>query len=323
MERLKALEVFKAVADHGSFTRAADATNLGVPSVSRAVQDLETMLGVQLFNRTTRRVALTTAGHAVLERVTGVLSSYEDLARTGSDEAGDCAGNVRIEVPAIFDTARLTSVLVRFMRAWPKVRVDVRRVDHLTDTLGDLADLAIVVGRPAPSSCIARSLAAVPLGLYASPAWLERTNDLAHPLDVPAEACLATGAQHSVWTVSHQASGESVTLAARAALRTNCPHALLAAAVDGEGLAILPNPLAQAALDRGELVRVLDAWQVAPLEACLVYRSRRNLPARVRKLTEYLLDAFGEQRDEIGAMAAVPNMARMAATQATLTPCAA
>ena len=57
MERLKALEVFKAVADHGSFTRAADATNLGVPSVSRAVQDLETMLGVQLFNRTTRRVA--------------------------------------------------------------------------------------------------------------------------------------------------------------------------------------------------------------------------------------------------------------------------
>ncbi|WP_010099888.1 LysR family transcriptional regulator [Burkholderia ubonensis] len=323
MERLKALEVFKAVVDHGSFTRAADATHMGVPSVSRAVQDLETMLGVQLFNRTTRKVALTTAGHAVLERVAGVLASYEDLARAGSDEAGDCAGNIRIEVSTMFDTGRLASVLVRFMRAWPKVRVDVRRVDHQTDALGDLADLAIVVGRAAPPSCIARALADVPLGLYASPAWVERVGAVAHPRDVQPESCLATGAQQSMWTLVDERSGEHATLSARAALRTNCPHALVAAAVDGEGVAILPEHLAHAPVVRGELVRVLDAWQVEPLDACVVYRSRRNLPARIRKLTDCLLDAFGEPRDDAGVTAYARQGGRIAATHAQPTSCAA
>jgi len=323
MERLKALEIFKAVVDHGSFTRAADATNVGTPSVSRAVQDLETMLGVQLFNRTTRRVALTTAGHAVLEHVTGMLACYEDLARVGSDAASDCAGDIRIEVPVILDTVRLATVLGRFMRASPKVRVDVRRVDHHAETLGDLADLAIIVGRAAPSSCIARRLADMPFGLYASPAWLERTAPIEHPGDVRAEACLATGAQHSLWTVSHETSGEHASLAARAALRTNCPHALLAAAIDGAGVAIMPDTLVQAALARGELVRVLDAWRVAPLEACLVYRSRRNLPVRVRRLIEHLLEAFGDHRDEAGATTFVPELARIGAAQPRLALCAA
>lgn len=320
MERLKALEVFKAFVDHGSFTRAANAIHMGVSSVSRAVQDLETMLGVQLFNRTTRKVALTTAGHAVLERVAGVLASYEDLARAGSDEAGNCAGNIRTEVSTMCDTSRLASVLVRFMRAWPKVRVDVRRVDHQTDALGDLADLAIVVGRAAPPSCIARALADVPLGFNASPVLVERVGAVAHPCDVQPESCLAMGAQQSMWTLVDERSGEQATLAA---LSTNCPHALVAAAVDGEGVAILPEHLAHAPVVRGEPVCVLDAWQVEPLDACVVYRSRRNLPARIRKLTDCLLDAFGEPRDDAGATAYARQRGRIAATHAQPTSCAA
>jgi DNA-binding transcriptional LysR family regulator len=184
MERLKALEIFKAVVDHGSFTKAADAAHVAVPSVSRAVQDLEALLGVQLFNRTTRKVSLTSVGLTVLEHATGVLDCYEDLARISNDIALDVSGDLRVEVSVLFGMSRLAPVLASFMREYPKVRVDTRLVDNSVETLGDLADLSIVVGRSAPSSYVARSLAATRLGIYASPSFLDSAGRPVHPDDV-------------------------------------------------------------------------------------------------------------------------------------------
>jgi len=163
MERLKALEIFKAVVDHGSFIKAADVMCVGAPSVSRAVQDLEVLLGVQLFHRTTRKVILTAVGQTVLEYAVGVLDCYDDLARISNDITLEVSGDLRLEVPAFFDMSRLTPVLASFMREYPKVRVDTRLVDGSGESIGDQADLSIVVGRPVPPSCIARALAATRL----------------------------------------------------------------------------------------------------------------------------------------------------------------
>lgn len=299
MERLKALEIFKAVVDHGSFTRAADAANVAVPSVSRAVQDLETMLGVQLFHRTTRKVTLTTAGHAVLEHATGVLDCFDDLARVGNDAALDIAGDLRIEVPALYGMARLAPVLGGFLREHPKLRLDIRLVDHQAQTLGDLADLAIVTGRAVPASCVARPLAATRLGVYASAAFLAAHGTPQHPRDVQAGHCMAvaTGQQQMTWTLHHAHSGACATLGVRSPWRTNCPGALMAAALEGAGVAIAPEHLAQPHVARGDLVRLLDDWHATPLDTYLLYRTRRNQPLRVRKLIERIVETLGEARD--------------------------
>lgn len=312
MERLKAMEIFKAVVDHGSFTKAADATHVGVPSVSRAVQDLEALLGVQLFNRTTRKVKLTSAGHAVLEHVTGVLDCYDDLARVSSDVALDVAGDIRIEVPAMFGVQRIAPVVGRFMREYPKVRVDIRLVDSQAETLGDLADLAIIVGRTPASTCVARPLAATRLGLYANRDFLRANAKLADPNDLDPEQCMAVmnKLQQSAWPMRHAGTGESVTLLARSPVRTNCPSALIAAAIEGLGAAIVPEHLASIAVARADLVPVLGDWQPVPLDTYLLYRQRRNQPLRVRRLVEQIVDALGADSASPAAPAHVPSGAQ-------------
>jgi DNA-binding transcriptional LysR family regulator len=299
MERLKALQIFKAVVDHGSFTKAADAANVAVPSVSRAVQDLEALLGVQLFNRTTRKVSLTSVGHTVLEHATGVLDCYEDLARVSSDIALDVSGDLRFDVSVLFGMSRLAPVLASFMREYPKVRVDTRLVDNSAETLGDLADLSIVVGRPAPSSCVARALTATRFGIYASPKFLGSAGVPAHPDDVRPDLCMAVmaGPHQASWQLTHSSTGECSTFGARSAFRTNCPSALISAAVDCLGVAIVPEPIACVAESRGELVRILTDWQAPLLETQLLYRSRRNQPMRVRKLIDHLVHCFRENSD--------------------------
>lgn len=299
MERLKALEIFKAVVDHGSFTKAADAAHIGVPSVSRAVQDLEALLGVQLFNRTTRKVSLTTVGLTVLEHATGVLDCYEDLARISSDIALDVSGDLRVEVSVLFGMNRLAPALSSFMRAYPKVRVDTRLVDNSVETLGDLADLSIVVGRSVPPSYVARSLAATRLGIYASPSFLDGAGLPGHPDDVRPDLCMAVmaGSHQASWQLSHSSTAERSVLGARSPFRTNCPSALISAAVDGLGVVIAPEQIARTAQSRGELVRILTDWRAPSLETQLLYRSRRNQPMRVRRLIDHLVRSFSENAD--------------------------
>jgi DNA-binding transcriptional LysR family regulator len=299
MERLKALQIFKAVVDHGSFTKAADAANVAVPSVSRAVQDLEALLGVQLFNRTTRKVSLTSVGHTVLEHATGVLDCYEDLARVSNDIALDVSGDLRVEVSVLFGMSRLAPVLSSFMREYPKVRVDTRLVDNSVETLGDLADLSIVVGRSAPPSYVARSLAATRLGIYASPKFLDSAGMPVHPDDVRPDLCMAVmaGSHQASWQLTHSSTGECSVLSARSAFRTNCPSALISAAVDGLGVVIVPEQIAGIPESRGELVRILTDWRAPPLETQLLYRSRRNQPMRVRRLIDHLVRHFSENAD--------------------------
>ena len=102
MDRLKALSVFKAVADRGSFGAAASALDISVGAVSRTVQDLEGLLGARLLHRTTRRVALTAVGEDVLSRVGGLLQSYDELAAIGQLSTNEPAGMIRMAAPALF-----------------------------------------------------------------------------------------------------------------------------------------------------------------------------------------------------------------------------
>ncbi|AOK58516.1 hypothetical protein WL71_08965 [Burkholderia ubonensis] len=300
MERLKALEIFKAVVEHGSFTKAADATNVRVPSVSRAVQDLETLLGVQLFNRTTRKVRLTSVGHTILEHVTGVLDSYESLAQVGADSLTPC-GDLRIEVPALFGMAQLGPIVHGFMREHSKVRVDARLVDNGSELLGELADLAIVVGRQVPASRIARPLAPLSVGIYATPSYLAKRGMPTSPQDLPAERCMTALANDGPagLPVSHRATGAQAALVARSPFRSNCPGALIAAVLESEGVAVLPDHIAHGPESRGELVRILNDWETEPLPAFLLYQARRNQPLRVRKFIEHILRSLGPDSDSV------------------------
>src|SRR5688572_4112402 len=115
MDRIKSLEIFKAVAQRGSFVKAADALDLSTAAVTRAVQELEKLLGTRLLQRSTRRMSLTAEGRAVLERADAVLNAFESLAAVSDTGASKVAGEIRFSAPASLGAGRLAALLGDFM----------------------------------------------------------------------------------------------------------------------------------------------------------------------------------------------------------------
>ena len=291
MDRLKALSVFKAVADNGSFTAAASALDISGPSASRTVQDLEGMLGVRLMHRTTRRIALTAVGEDVLRRAGGLLQSYDELTSIGRLSASEPAGVVRMAAPALFARHYLGPALAVFRDRYPQVHIDLQLCEGPANMQG--VDLAVCLSDEVRATQIARPLASVEFGVYASPSYLGRKGDPDHPLQLVAHDCLtckSVGAG-ATWSFEDPDSGDPCTVRVKRTLNANQIEVLADAAAHGAGIVMLPALVAQAAVLEGRLRRILPGWRVASQSLQLTYNSRRNLPLSVRKLIEHLVAA--------------------------------
>ena len=299
MDRLRALSVFKAVADNGSFVAAASALDLSCPAVSRMVQDLETLLGVRLIHRTTRRLALTPVGEDVLQRACGLLQSYDELASIGRMSASVPSGVIRMVAPASFGRHYLGSALAAFRTLYPQVHVELQLCEGPINVISDEVDLALCLAEDLRPTQIARRLASAEVGVYAAPAYLARSGQPTRPSQLAEHDCLTSAGARmsSAWSFEHADSGDACTVSVKRALHANHFDVLADAAIHGAGIVMLPALIAQAAVNLGQLRRVMTDWRVAPLALHLTYNSRRNQPMSVRKLIEYLMETLGEARD--------------------------
>ncbi|MDN7637618.1 LysR family transcriptional regulator [Burkholderia cepacia] len=298
MDRLKTLEILKTVAEHGSFTKAAELHGLGVPCVSRSIQCLETSLGVLLFHRTTRKVTLTRVGHDVLEQALALLEQYEHFSVCCHANASEMQGEISIEVSNLFGADRLVPALADFNRQHPLVRVRIDWTDHPSAALNGATDLSIVTSRTSSLTCVERRLGRIPMGLYASPRYRAACGEGLTPqaLERMGPHGGKTGAAGSPWPLRHRRSGAIAEIRLAGAISSNCLDTLILATARGTGFAVLPD------------------WQVGDLDASLLYHSRRNLPARIRALADHLVAAFD---DAPAARPAVQHDVR-AVTQATV-----
>jgi LysR family transcriptional regulator, regulator for bpeEF and oprC len=290
MDRLKTLEIFQAVADKASFVRAANALNLSTPVVTRAVQDLEKLLGARLLQRSTRRVTLTAEGVRVLERGRALLRAFDELTADSGRSASEMTGDIRLTAPASFGASRLGPVLARFMARHPHLRVELVSTDAPLDLVEHGIDLALRVASELPGSLIARQIGEAGMSVFGAPAYLEHRGVPRHPEELPRHDCLiysGTG-RKTPWRFTHAATRQRVEPAIDGKLCTNSGEALLAAAVHGSGLALLPRFVAEEAVARGKLRAVLEDWVSPALGVYLAYSSRRQQPLRVRALIEHL-----------------------------------
>jgi DNA-binding transcriptional LysR family regulator len=288
MDRLKALEVFKAIVEHKGFSRGADALNISRSIATRVVQELEAELETRLFIRTTRKVSLTPFGQCFFERATAVLGSYEELAFMGKQNSKDACGCVRIDAPALFGLQRLGGILAMFMNEHPNINVDLQANDGDVDTLSDVADIAICVDRSVPESLVARALPSLATSLFASRAYLDRAGVPQHPADLIPGDCMALASRTTCGELElcQSESSERFFIPRNGSLRANNADALIGAAIHGAGVALVPTVLAQQA----RLMPVLTGWSCKPLDVHLLYRPRRLEPIRVRKLIDFLLE---------------------------------
>ncbi|EKS6737857.1 LysR family transcriptional regulator [Enterobacter ludwigii] len=168
------VEVFIAVVEHGSFTAAAVALSTTPSVLSRAVSRLETRLGRQLLQRTTRRVGLTEAGRVYLEQARSAFSLLDEAERNGQGKEGDLTGRVRMSVPTTYGHYRLPPLLAQFSQHYPRVQVDLNITNRNVDLIAEGFDLAIRLGQMPDSGLVARKLEDAALLLVASPAYLHR-----------------------------------------------------------------------------------------------------------------------------------------------------
>lgn len=292
MDRLKALAIFKSVVDQGGFSRAAASMNLSASLVTRSVQDLEAHLGVRLLLRTTRTVALTSVGTSVFERAAGVLASYDELEAFSSLSAREPNGQIRITAPAAYGRFALGQPLAAFRSRWPGVSVDLRLRDDPQDGQADDADLVLCVGPVLRSSRVARPLACIDVGLYASADYLRVHGEPAAPADLARLDALVNRHQRGAgWSLRHRDTGACAVTPVRAVMHSTHDEVLLEAAIHGAGIAQLPAFLVDAAPAAARLRRVLADWTAAPVSVHLTYESR-NQPLAVRKLIDHLVEWF-------------------------------
>ena len=291
MNQLDAMHIFVRVAELSSFTRAAEALDLPKASVSTAVQQLETMLGTRLLQRTTRRVALTHDGRAFYERCKDLLADMDELQSMFEQSPRSLRGRLRVDMPS--GTARLHVLpqLPAFLAEHPQLAIELSSTDRRVDVLREGFDCVLRVGLPAEPNLIARPLGRLRMINCASPAYLRehgtpRTLDdlAAHRLVhyVPTWGAKPFGFEYP------DGSGGYANLPMEGALSVNSAEAYEAACLAGLGIIQVPAAGVARHLAQQSLVEVLPDLRAESMPVVLVYPHRRHLPRRVQVFMQWL-----------------------------------
>src|SRR3984957_6635463 len=185
------LAMFAKVAEERSFAAAARVMGVSVATVSRAVSRLEERLGGRLFNRTSRRLALTDYGHTLAERASKIFADAEEAEDFAREASSRPRGLVKLAAPLSFGTRWAAPMLPEFFRRYPDIAVDLHLTDARTDLIGDGFDAALRIAVLEDSSLIARLIAPVSRFAVAAPTYIARYGRPRHPDDLATHRCLS------------------------------------------------------------------------------------------------------------------------------------
>ncbi|OSP56613.1 LysR family transcriptional regulator [Pseudoruegeria sp. SK021] len=286
---LNALKEFAAIATEGSF--AAAARKLGTPksTVSKRIQDLEAALGVQLIERTTRKLRLTAEGAMVLARAERILSDASEITQALNDTGDSISGHLRIAVPVLFGQAFMGQIAAVCRRLYPDLSLEIVLTDSQPDLIEDGFDAALRIGHPAHSALIAQPIATAHRVVVVAPDVLQSIPET--PADLTGLPILLAGVGLvQTWYFQNGREQASVRLAGRLAMTSE--PALRDATLGAAGLALLPLFLVEEDLAAGRLIQLLQHWECAPTELTLVYPSAQSLTARLRVVLDVIQGAF-------------------------------
>lgn len=286
MDKLKAMYTFAAIAEHGSLTAAARELGGSLPAVVRSLAALERELGVRLFNRTTRRIALTEDGRQYLERCRQVLAAIDDAERSLRGDAKTPSGRLTVTAPVLFGQLHVAPAINRFLRRHPKVQVNAVLLDRVVDLLDEGIDVGIRIGALADSSLVARPIGSVRRVLVASPAYLRKHGVPRHPRELADANCLRVTGNARRWRF-HE-NGAAFPVRVRGNLRFNQVQPLVDACAAGLGFGMFMSYQVAALIERGALRVVLESFEPPRQPIHVVYPQARLLPARVRLFIDWM-----------------------------------
>jgi DNA-binding transcriptional LysR family regulator len=283
----EALAIFAKVVEMRSFAAAAEELALSKATVSKAVTRLEERLGARLFNRTSRRLALTDAGQRLAGHAAQLLADGEAAESEALAQSASPRGLVRLAVPMTYGTRMIAPLLPEFLKAYPDVSIDLHLSDAIVDLIGDGFDAGIRIGNLPDSSLVARRICAMPRYTVASPAYLKKHGTPTHPMHLAEHRCFAYAYLSSAWHYTN-AAGEQASVRPSGQLRVNNGEAVLAPLLAGLGIADLPEFIVGDAIAAGKLQVILKGWKQREGAVHLVMPPGGPRPARVTVLTDFL-----------------------------------
>jgi DNA-binding transcriptional LysR family regulator len=281
---LNLLPTFVAVAEARSFTEAARKLGLPRSSVSRAVTALEGSLRVQLFSRTTRQVALTTAGSLLHSKLAPELAAVAEAIGSLPERDQVPSGELRLTAPNDIGGLLLPAVVVGFCQRHPSVRLDVRLTNRTVDLVAEGFDAALRVStrKLQDSSLIARRVTGVEMQVYASPTYLARAGTPKSPADAAEHEWVSFRGLALPPALSRLKSKPRITADDLLFMHQAVRHAA--------GLGILPTFLVADDVAAGRLVRVLPRLSVGMGSVYLIHPAAQHVPRKVLAFREYLVE---------------------------------
>ncbi|GAC1340713.1 MAG: LysR family transcriptional regulator [Acetobacteraceae bacterium] len=292
MDMLATLRLFQRVVELGSISGAGRALGLSTTAASRQIQELEAALKARLLNRTTRSVAATEAGQHLFDRVGPLLEDLEAALRSAGDEPGQPAGTLRVVARRSFGILHVAPALAGFHARFPHVSVELTLTEVMDLRPSSGVDVVIRLGRPDEKSLVSTCLASDRRVLCASPAYLARVAPPVIPADCARHACLAYHREYepALWVFEER--GRRREVAVSGPLRSNSGEVLRRAALDGLGLALLPEWMVAGDVEAGRLQLCLPALRAYPAgyqaEIYAVHARGEFVPTKITAFVTHL-----------------------------------
>jgi DNA-binding transcriptional LysR family regulator len=295
MDRLLAMEMFVRVVETGSFSKAALEFHTTQPTVTKQVAATEARLKVRLLNRNTRGVSLTEPGALYYEKCKNIVREAEEAESIVQLRQNQAQGLLRVGTSVAFGRRVVVPLALEYMRRHPQVQLDLSFEDRYVDLIAQGIDVAIRMGKLADSSLGARYLGTNPWAMVAAPGYLKKHGTPKRAQDLSAHVALiySSVVGDEFWRM-HTPKGDPVTVPVSGRFRSNNLSAVLAAARDGLGIALMPRYVASESLASGKVLEVLGDHKLPEQEIHAVFPSPKLVPGKVSGFVAFLQGRFAE-----------------------------
>jgi len=291
MDRITAAKVFVTIVDLGSMIAAADRLEMSRAMVTRYLAQMEEWTGARLLHRTTRKLSLTDAGERTLTLSRKMLAVAEAIDLVEDNHNEEIRGLLRITCSQSLGQTALAGAVTQFLKRHPQVTVDLQMNNRAVNLVEERIDLALRITNELDPNLIARPLSTCASVVCASPAYLAARGTPYHPEDLASHNCLTySWFGKSLWHFDRD--GEKSAVAVSGNLSANESVVLLAGTLQGAGISLQPYYSAAPLLAKGELVELLAGYQPQAMGIYGIYTSRKQMPATLRAMLDYLVEWF-------------------------------
>ncbi|WP_165435348.1 LysR family transcriptional regulator [Bradyrhizobium sp. Leo121] len=305
--RVGEMQVFLRVVEAGNYSEAARRLLMTPSTVSKLIGRIETRLGVRLFERSTRRLALTSEGRMYHEKSLALVAELDSIERSVSRGAAAAGGTIRVNTTVSFGILGLEPLLPAFWEAHPGIMVDISLSDEIVDLYLDRADVAFRVGSLQDSAMVARRIGVVKRRIVASPGYVERMGEPKSIADLSRHRCLGFNFRRSapVWPLKE--SGRIVDRRVSGPLVANNAQTLRRMAIAGIGLARLADYHIRDDMAAGRLVEVLKGTVGDDEQIHALYHGGPRLPFRVKAFLDFVCPRLTDFMEGKSAHEGVPH----------------